>query len=353
MHYKFGLLKSIGRENAIVIVFLVLAATVWPILSFSENKPSSESKNDRSERIAVNLPKSSDLKLYLISKSADNHELQGLEITVALEALPELEYFTLSDPARLVVDFAYKPKLTNASIKLSQAGHLSSIRLASHSDKLRLVLDSSLPQFPTPRAELLGKVLKIWFETPQSPETSNHEAALQTAPKPPPPLKILSAQRVNAAQQLPVAQPKAEVGLDQIASTKELTPVEIVASPENIDSPDASKAQVLFEALSFLGGHAGKPARISFKFSAQPRYRLAKKGDTSYALEVSDSIVGADYLSLPYFPPQDFEGLTFVSAKQADNKTIITIGIEPGARLEVEPGNNEILVWTRNFKEGE
>ena len=61
---------------------------------------------------------------------------------------------------------------------------------------------------------------------------------------------------------------------------------------------------------------------------------MSRKSDREYLLTIQGTKLGGEYLSLPQYPPQEFEGLTYVAAQLTKSgNTEVTLGVERGIKL--------------------
>lgn len=75
--------------------------------------------------------------------------------------------------------------------------------------------------------------------------------------------------------------------------------------------------------------------------------QIAKVDQKTYKLTIQNSRIGGQHLTLPQFPPADFEGFTVVAIKQTGSNVEVTIGVEPGTTLGTFVRQSEI--WTKKL----
>ena len=76
------------------------------------------------------------------------------------------------------------------------------------------------------------------------------------------------------------------------------------------------------------------------------QFKLTKKDARSYLLTIPDCTLEGQHLTLPYFVPQSFVGLTHVRAQRDKGDIEVTIGIDRNVRLAAFAQENEIWVRT-------
>ena len=115
-----------------------------------------------------------------------------------------------------------------------------------------------------------------------------------------------------------------------------------------------SEAVVSLEGAAMLTGinfeysSQDQSPTIKFAISKRGEYRFSKLDEKSYELSLPGYNLAKNHLALPQFPPQDFNGITFVRAGKKNDTIQIIIGIERGTRLSPISKDNEILIRIGN-----
>lgn len=141
-----------------------------------------------------------------------------------------------------------------------------------------------------------------------------------------PALTIVSAQRYLSSVQ------NAERGL----TSPELPPEDLSSITQRL---------IGFEFLE-EGEENKKILRISLSERAQ--FSMQQESDRAYSLLIPDAKLDSDRLSLPFFPPRDYLGLSYVTANQDGAQVLITVGVDRGISLIARPSGNQILIEPGN-----
>jgi hypothetical protein len=84
---------------------------------------------------------------------------------------------------------------------------------------------------------------------------------------------------------------------------------------------------------------------IRLIFSSPAEYRMSKKGESEYILTIPDCMLSGVETALPYFPPEDFTGFTFVQASDDKKGSCkVRIGSERGYRISPYIKEREIQI---------
>ena len=115
--------------------------------------------------------------------------------------------------------------------------------------------------------------------------------------------------------------------------TKPLPTPSIAASttPPPQESKGGSGSAVTKILFSYL--EPDHSPALEIKVSVSPEYKLVRKSDHEFLLTVQNCKITPGPLTLPLFPPQDFEGFTYVLAAAKGATTELTIGVERNERL--------------------
>ena len=77
-------------------------------------------------------------------------------------------------------------------------------------------------------------------------------------------------------------------------------------------------------------------------------FTLERVSQKSFELKIPNCALANSQLELPYFPPHDFLGFTFVHPKQQGANVVVSIGVEHGVRISSLPNQDEVWLRTIN-----
>jgi hypothetical protein len=98
--------------------------------------------------------------------------------------------------------------------------------------------------------------------------------------------------------------------------------------------------EIIFDRLS-----PGKIPLLKFSLSRpKAQIQMRKVDGKSYRIAIAGAQLSGPQLSLPHFPPADFDGFAVVSAKQHEDYVEITIGVEPGTTIGAFVRGDQIWV---------
>jgi hypothetical protein len=83
---------------------------------------------------------------------------------------------------------------------------------------------------------------------------------------------------------------------------------------------------------------------IRLIFSSPAEFRMSKKGESEYILTIPDCTLSGVETALPYFPPEDFTGFSFVQASDDKKGCKVRIGSERGYRISPYIKEREIQI---------
>lgn len=319
---------------------------------------------------------SKDLKLRLSNLSPESASL-----TLSRSNLAKLEIFKIADPARLVIDLAKFDLQIPRPITPNQNNFVTKIRLGSHSDKIRIVLDLVEPtelrfkiqETPNQILIILSTAVindQLGTATPSptvvesstpvvSPaapiQISVDLLAVTRAPSPSvspssTPLPETSASPSPSASTSPEASPSRAPPSPSTSPVPSPSPSPGPSStpsstPSISPSPDPSsapKSELVIEKLAFDTLSSGLNV-IRLSLSKKTAYSLSQINDSKYKLSVARAIALSQAL-LPQFPPYDFFGIDYVSPSQNTNGYDLEIGVASGTKLTTYARGDDILI---------
>lgn len=317
--------------------------------------------------------------------------------------------FYLKEPSRLVVDLPGDSwEHLSETLPVSQSALIQRVRIGTHPDKLRIVMDlagdNPLPTSPS----IEGRSFRLALNSSESlradKDTSNTArarlAAIATKEEPSPKSDEQAANIENhtAKTQAPAAQDGSErkrmelaglVGNTQANTSKSVTsPSEmqmeearsaaghLEESSDNTPGIEVEPNRSRIEGLSEseLAKLSSKADRRSFETGAQsslwgitfvslapsmtrairldlsihPEFSLLRKDDTTFTLKIPRVTLKDPSLALPFFPPREFVGLTVVLAREVREGVELTIGVDKGTDLVAAP--KEKSLWVKAIK---
>ena len=76
--------------------------------------------------------------------------------------------------------------------------------------------------------------------------------------------------------------------------------------------------------------------------TGRTEFKLSRKSDREYLLTISACKPAGDYLTLPQYPPRDFDGFTYLAAAGKNGAIEITVGVDRGTKLNAFAKDNEL-----------
>jgi hypothetical protein len=73
-------------------------------------------------------------------------------------------------------------------------------------------------------------------------------------------------------------------------------------------------------------------------------FKVSKIDVNLYAIEIPDTTLSTETLSLPQFPPHDFLGFTYIEGAKTTGGVVVRIGVERGARISAFAQGSDIVV---------
>lgn len=270
---------------------------------------------------------------------------RGWGISLHTSSASSTNIFPLEQPPRVVVDIPlvsakapsrlHKPLL----IPLNESACCTSLRIAAHSDKIRVVLDLKSEVAPRFSAKTLDeRVLHISLQQPEATATApaHSPASISEVSLPDPRIKAPSA--VTALRVLPPQVEPRTLPLPPAVRTE--TPAPTVEPAPKLLSPALTRVE--FRGLS---GGAGDKPHLRLETSHRPHYQILKRATDKYVLRVKDCAVSDSRLLLPYFPPQEVDGLNLVHPSIEGKDLVIELRTKRDARVRAVPEERAILVF--------
>jgi hypothetical protein len=123
-----------------------------------------------------------------------------------------------------------------------------------------------------------------------------------------------------------------------------------VDEPSLADPNENSARQLLAVGFELVDGEQV----VSFQLS-QPAttFELARRDHRTFVLTIPSTAISTLGLGLPQYPPQEFEGITFIHPQGGQPKLLTTIGVENGVKLTAIPNGSAIYVKVESITKPE
>jgi hypothetical protein len=297
----------------------------------------------------------SGIEITVRETSADG--LLGLEVLLRAPDAAVRQVFDVNRPPRIVIDLDKHRFAKARSIEITNNRILRKLRTGIHPDRARVVLDLSGERIPeyswlqkgdVVRLELTAPVVSgslapakksVALEVAPAAEVSAADmapAALvpqppRSDPRPAAPEPTISAEALQGPGGLPMAQamniPPARIGIAEAPAGR------------------AAEAQQLRD-IQFSFQEPNRQPVVKFLLTQNSKFTLVKHSPRVYELTLPDCAIGGEHLTLPQFPPQEFEGLSVIMSKSKGRDAVISIGVDKDVRVAAVAQGAEILLKT-------
>ncbi len=312
-----------------------------------------------------------------------------LKISVPTDS--KINAFLLSDPPRLVVDFEGASVKKSENFSAPENGVIKQIRLGSHPDKLRVVVDlikSTPPEYEWKAGK--RQAIISFVEGPAETAQPAAQPAIQPTATPIPiqptavPAQTTPAPASPTTQPTPAA-PAVQTGAPTTTPTLTPTVVQPTAAQDQAKGgavagaavgqaaqlPLAQDDQASAEESEDLGDLEQRsvgpsPTKVpttfsikGYKFEYMPdktpvlkimlnkpraQAQISKVDSETYKIDIKDCGVENEDLELPQFPPHDFVGFVMVVAETVGKNVEVSISVEEDIVLGTVVQENEIWV---------
>lgn len=309
---------------------------------------------------------------------------------------PKVEKMFLTNPSRAVLDLVGLKCSIARSIGLSDSGVVSTVRLGSHSDRVRLVFEL----LPSTKRNLAysqsGEKIRIRIggpddgaidfvesSTPMKPESSQGKV-IDTTPKlvpsgdssSPSDKKLPTSFEVvdsvikekktadgGALNEVPQFHSADGEGSTSVAITNPIpdsAPVKTEPSPLEGKPTESAKAvepgagdkrealvpgRTEVRAIFFQLTKSGNAPAAVIDLSEVVPYILTKKREDLYEVDIDNAQLSGRHMLLPQFPPDNFTGFSAIIAQEITGKVTIQIFVEEG--MQLLPFTAEGKLWVR------
>ncbi len=335
-------------------IFLITAIYLLTSLTLFSSRLAAE------ELLSVQGDNSSNFSLLLQT----DHQKGPRSTFEIVFPISKASVFDVKNPSRIVIDLPPSKVIKNKEIKVKKDAFLSAIRVGSHPEKLRIVLDlygTAVPHYswsqsktslkividtisPSPQAEatiaptISPKISKEVIAEPQPTKeiplpTPTLEPTAVSTWTPFPPGTPAPVAVSTSAPEYPTPNPT----LPQASFTSDLSGNTFGSKA----SPNALN-EIIFEELV-----PEKTNAVILKFSAKAPYKLIKKDDLLYTLKISNASIKQQNLKLVHFPPQEFVGFSYIQASQVGDSIEVSIGVERATKIAAISDGTSILIGER------
>ncbi len=251
-----------------------------------------------------------------------------------LAVLAKAQIFLVENPFRLVIDLPQAlPKLSSRFTVSTSL--ISAIRFASYQKKTRIVLDLSVSKPPHYKVETRSEKEGIRIRL------SSEEKALDLAKDTLPTQSAAAAAKKTAdPQRLPT--PVVEVPPPApVSSSAEASAVSALLSA----TPAESLGAGLVKAILFTAPLEAKKAMLLVRVEGVDSYQLEREAGDRFRLQIDNAHLATEALRLLQFPPENFEGIQVVRARNDGRNVIVEIVVDEGAKLV--PFRKEGELWVK------
>ena len=285
-----------------------------------------------------------------------------VHIKIATTKIARSSVFVLENPSRIVIDL-FGPQAARNKELVVKNNLLSNVRVGSHSDKTRVVIDlkgETIPPYSWSESKA-GALLKINFKVdnddpqlsktpvdkdetlassegdigandiPEQPKpvftptatiakssTTEDNPLDEIVPRSPPPTRTPTA--IPVVTQAPTITPTSiatKVTTETTAPDSESSAVE-VATATVVAIPDVARDEIAALEFGYSGSSNSIPT-IKLKLGAKSEFELRKVDEKTYKLQIPNTRIVREALKLPQFPPHDFVGFNMILLQQFDS----------------------------------
>ncbi|MEZ4755070.1 MAG: AMIN domain-containing protein [Bdellovibrionota bacterium] len=239
-----------------------------------------------------------------------NQEQSDLDLNIKGVKYTQSSVFKLRQPARIVVDLKGKFSEIKRSFTLNQDPEFKEVRIATHPDKLRIVLELSTPDVPEYRYT----------------NTSGNF--------------ILKASRsvLASVNQASASPPRAMLKPDRETGDY------LVPQVEDLREDSQNSGPSLIDLIFIDSANSEDLGALRVALSQRDSFTLLRIDPKEYKLILSNTIESGIRTNLPYFPPQNLKGITVATPTIENGKVVINMGTDRGFRLRATGSGNDIII---------
>jgi hypothetical protein len=278
-----------------------------------------------------------DTSLKAISKGSEAFQI---ELTNIPQGSAKIS--AAGKPAQIIVELKGKDPSWWGSAEFPAEHLISNLNIASEKNIVRIVFacrSNEKPKFKLSRKKttLFIDVTAKSAIVPEVTETPAVTTAPTLTATPTSSATFTATQTIITETVIPVT-PVPDVNLTP-------TVIAVPETPAPTLAPTAAIELLSLQGISFIRSAEQKTATsLRLEFSKQTAFELSTKDAKTYLLRVANTSALEKHLTVPYFPPADFDWLVYVLPKMAGNSTEITIAVEDGVKLKAIPQDTKILI---------
>ena len=339
--------------NKVLILFL-------SIFIFNDSSFADKLAKVSSDTLEFSLEsKGNEYKLYIAPKS----DLNDKSLTANV--------FPVKNPSRLVIDIPEFAAGGQKNLTLKDS-HVSGIRLGVHNNKTRFVIDIKdkvVPDYDIVADEETGRLIASFsFDESIEPiEEEQKEIIVEATPRPTPvpDIKIPTPKATQIPTPKPTPAPTLKATPKPIIDNnyKESGTISIKPTPEtfvmrgNEEIKDVDKVKTntkssakgsLINNILFQAPKDSPLGAIVIEGDNIGEYQLDQKGKNLYELNIKNSKLAGDHLSLPQFPPATFKGFEVILANQEGSDVLLKIYVNQD--VKIKPSNAKGKLWLKADK---
>lgn len=245
------------------------------------------------------------------------------------ESKPVLNVMKLTSPSRLVIDLAATKSAASQEVKTSDFSNVSGIRLGSHSDKMRVVLDLKSEQaLSSQNVSSLGNDILITI--PVSEDLKPQRLAMLS-------------QNLNT---------RARLGSEEEVQTENTIESEDQAAinQENQQASEEEKEEVLADSSSDIylktvqfTKALNSSGEVSLTLSTPVAFELTQTAQSEYVLSLP-GVKPDESVLAPQLATKGADGIRSVRVVEEGNSTLVRFFVDSGINLSAIPRDEEIII---------
>lgn len=256
------------------------------------------------------------------------------------ESKPVLNVLKLTNPPRLVIDIASSKNAASEEIRTSDISNITGIRLGSHSDKMRVVLDLKSEQSLS-KQNVQSTGNDILVSIPVSEDAKPQRLALLS--------RNLSARaRLDSesqdSEQAPVVEslPDSEKkGSETAALVEENEPAADV-DQESAVAADTSSGEILLKSVQFAKA-VNSGGEVTLDLTTPVAFELIQTAQSEYVLSLP-GVVPEESTLAPQIASKGADGIRSVRVVEENGKTLVRFFVDSGTNLSAIPRDEQIVI---------
>jgi hypothetical protein len=234
---------------------------------------------------------------------------------------------------------------------------ISATTKATDPRKTKKSIDANMATAKQPEFRRDQKIVARTDSLKSSRKVEELALALLTPDDQPLPIKSAPKRIVKAPALSNAANTKPKAKAAIITAPKE--PVATVTS--KTAKPTAAKAprtmvatrdihrEQLLNNITFVKGKGSNAPVLQLALTKKASFSIVKKTANTYGLTIPNCGISQEHLELPYFPPVDFKGLTFLQSARDGKSTTVDMVVERGYKLKAVSSGRNIIVEAKSL----